>query len=81
MVTMEMMDIRSVPLELDSPTAQRLLRVMSLVVVSTLSITPASTPRMDTAWVWRNTVFNDNILSVVNLKLCVRSKMFEQFFT
>lgn len=64
MVTMEMMDIHSVPLELDNRTAQRLLRVMSLVVVSTLSIIPASTQRMDTAWVWRNIIFNDNIMSV-----------------
>lgn len=64
MVTMEMMDIHSVPLELVSPTAQRLLRVMSLVVVSTLSIIPASTQRMDTAWVWRNAIFNNNIMSI-----------------
>lgn len=64
MVTMEMTDIHSVPLELDNPMAQHLLRVMSLVVVSTLSIIPASTQRMDTAWVWRNIIFNGNIMSV-----------------
>lgn len=63
MVTMETMDIHSVPLERDNLTAQRLLRAMSLVVVSTLSITPASTPRMDTAWVWRNAAFHDSIVS------------------
>lgn len=64
MVTMEMMDIHSVPLELDNPMAQHLLRVMSSVVVSTLSIIPASTQRTDTAWVWRNVIFNESILSV-----------------
>lgn len=64
MVTMEMTDIHSVPLELDNLMVQRLLRVMSLVVVSTLSIIPASTQRMDTAWVWRNVIFNGNIMSV-----------------
>lgn len=64
MVTMEMMDIHFVPLELDNPTVQHLLRVMSLVVVSTLSIIPASTQRMATAWVWRNVIFNDNFMSI-----------------
>lgn len=64
MVTMETMDIHSVPLEQDNLTGQRLLRAMSLVVVSTLSITPASTPRMDTAWVWRNAAFHGTLLAL-----------------
>lgn len=81
MVTMEMMDIHSVPLEQANLTAQRLLRAMSLVVVSTLSITPASTPRMDTAWVWRNAAFHDSVMSLsvvgVGNPLHIRSKGFE----
>lgn len=64
MVTMETMAIHSVPLERDNLTAQRLLRAMSLVVVSTLSTTPASTPRMDTAWVCRNAAFHDSTMSL-----------------
>lgn len=88
MVTMEMMDIHSVPLEPDNPTVQHLLRVMSLVVVSTLSIIPASTPRMDIAWVWRTIIFNDSIMSVnLMLPVCFKSEIllmlgavFEYFF-
>lgn len=75
MVTMEMMDIHSVPLEPDNPTVQHLLRVMSLVVVSTLSIIPASTPRTDIAWVWRIIIFNDSITSVnLMLPVCFKSE-------